>query len=97
MPTEPEVTMSKIVLDAELRAKLNGGGEPLEFTDEAGNVVGRYVPGDSLARLADVLFPPLTPDEIAEARKEMLERGGVSTDDMLTVIRNAKRARESAK
>ena len=89
--------MSKVVLGAELRAKLNGGTEPVEFTDEAGNVVGRYLPGDSLAGPVAVLFLRLTSDEVAAARKEMLEHGGVSTDDMLAVIRNAKRAREAAK
>ena len=89
--------MSKIVLDADLRAKLNGGTEPVVFTDEAGNVVGRYVPGDALSRLAAALFPPLTREEIAEARKEMLEHGGVSTEDMLAVIRNAKREWKDAR
>ena len=88
--------MSKIVLDAELRAKLNGGTEPVELTDEAGNVVGRYSPGDSVSRLAAALFPVLSREEIAEARREMLEKGGVSTEDMLAAIADAKRAWKAA-
>lgn len=36
--------MSKIVLDDELRAKLNGATAAVELTDEAGNVIGSYVP-----------------------------------------------------
>ena len=83
--------MSKIVLDAELRAKLNGGTEPVELTDEAGNLVGRYWPRDSIARLADALFPQLTREQIAEARQEMLEKGGISTEEMLAAIDDAKR------
>lgn len=84
--------MNRVVLDAELRAKLNGGNTGVELTDEAGNVVGHYLPHDAMARLVESLFPPLTKEQIAEARREMLEKGGVSTADMLAAIADAKRA-----
>lgn len=36
--------MTKILLDELLRNKLHNLSEPLEFCDEAGRVVGRYLP-----------------------------------------------------
>jgi hypothetical protein len=85
--------MNRVVLDAELRAKLNGGTAGIEFTDEAGNVVGHYLPQSSFHRLIDLLFPPATKEEIAEARREMLEKGGLSTGQILEAIESARRAR----
>ncbi len=38
--------MGKIVLDAQLRAKLNGLTESLEVCDESGEVVGQFLPAD---------------------------------------------------
>ncbi|MBY0457572.1 MAG: hypothetical protein K2V38_09565 [Gemmataceae bacterium] len=70
------------MLDAELRAKLNGGTDPVEFTDEAGNVIGRYLPEGAFDRIASRLLSPASPEELAAARKEMLERGGVSAEEL---------------
>ena len=36
--------MGTVVMEPELRAKSNGGTAVVEVTDEAGNVVGSYVP-----------------------------------------------------
>ena len=36
--------MSKITLDNDLRAKLNGLSKPLEICDETGQIVGHYLP-----------------------------------------------------
>jgi len=36
--------MSRVVLDSELRSKLNGLGDQVEICDEAGQTVGRYLP-----------------------------------------------------
>src|SRR5438128_492757 len=83
--------MLKVVLDAELRAKLNGGQDGILFTDEAGNVVGHYLTDAAFHRLIDMLQPPLTRKEIAEARQEMLEKGGVSTAEILASIEAARR------
>jgi hypothetical protein len=87
--------MNRIVLDAELRAKLNNGATGAEFTDEQGNVVGYFMSQDAFDRIASALLPPPTQEELAEARKEMLERGGVSTADILAAIEAASRAWES--
>jgi hypothetical protein len=83
--------MSKIVLDADLRAKLGGANEGVEFTDEAGNVVGHFLPHETYLRMAETLLPPLTNDGIAQARREMLERGGVSSAELLARLADVKR------
>lgn len=36
--------MGKVVLDQVLRSRLNGLNEPVEFQDETGLVVGRFLP-----------------------------------------------------
>lgn len=83
--------MSQVVMDAELRAKLNGGNERLDVTDENGNLVGRYWPHAAFSRFLEAFCKPMTATDIAEARREMLATGGASTEDMLAAIENAKR------
>ena len=87
--------MSKIVLDADLRAKLGDAKEGVEFTDENGNVLGHFVPHDTYLRMAETLLPPLTQDEIADARREMLEHGGVGTAELLARLADIKRQWEA--
>ena len=89
--------MSKVVLDAELRAKLNGGTERVDVTDENGNLVGRYWPHEAFTRFLEAFCQPLTAEDIAEARREMLAKGGVSTADMLAAIENAKRVWDASR
>jgi hypothetical protein len=71
--------MSTIVLDAQLRAKLNGLNEPMEVRDESGKVVGRFLPETRyrqlLAKGGDI---PFSKEEIAELRKA---KGGCSLDE----------------
>ena len=43
--------MSHIVVDDELRAKLNGLNETVEFRDASGKAVGQFVPQDEYMRL----------------------------------------------
>ncbi len=66
--------MSKIVLDADLRTKLNGLNEQLQICDPAGQTVGRYLPEADFQRLlyalAESQRPPLSPEEIERRRKE---------------------------
>lgn len=87
--------MSKVVLDAELRAKLNGATRVVEITDEAGNAIGRYVPDDVFERIMERLLPPLSREELDEARKEMLEHGGVSTAEVIAGMEAAIRRAEA--
>jgi hypothetical protein len=43
--------MGTVILDAELKAKLNGLNEPLDLRDPDGTLVGQIVPGDAYTRL----------------------------------------------
>jgi hypothetical protein len=83
--------MTKVVLDAELREKLKGGQGGVELTDDQGNVVGHYIPDRAFSRIFELIQPPLTQQEVADARREMLEQGGVSTADILDAIDSAQR------
>lgn len=82
--------MSKVVLDPESCAKLAGAMQTVEVTDEAGNVIGHFTSQAAYERVMRTLLPPLSRDEIAAARAEMLAHGGVSTADILAAIDRAK-------
>jgi hypothetical protein len=83
--------MSRVVLDEELRTKLAGGHSGVEFTDEAGNVVGHYLPHGRYVALLDAVIPPVTPEERDEAIREVRDGKGLSTADILEAIESAKR------
>ncbi len=75
--------MNKIVLDAELRAKLGGGAAKVTLTDEAGNAVGHYLPDDLYRAICDALVPPGEGDRAAAV--EEYQRGEVvTTAELLT-------------
>jgi hypothetical protein len=63
--------MSRVILDSQLRSKLNGLTEQVEFCDESGKIVGRFVP-ESLYR--ELLVPwskaHLADEELAHRRQE---------------------------
>lgn len=59
--------MTRVVLDASLRAKLNDLTHPLEFCDEAGHVLGRFTPTPDASRY-EALEPQISRDEM-ERRK----------------------------
>jgi hypothetical protein len=91
--------MSKIVLDAELLAKLRGLTKSVEIADEHGNVIGSFVPNEAFERIMSFLLPPATEAEIAEARAEILATGnlkdGVSTAELIAGLEEIKRQSES--
>lgn len=66
--------MSQITLDKDLRAKLNELNEHIEFRDDAGNVVGHFLPPalfrELLLAWADVHFP------VEEMERRRQEPGG---------------------
>lgn len=43
--------MGTVILDAELKAKLNGLNQPLDLRDPDGTLIGQFVPGDSYTHL----------------------------------------------
>ena len=89
--------MSRIILEADALAKLRGATQAAEIADESGNVIGSFVPNDEFERGMAALLPPLSREEIAEARAEMLAHGGVSTADILAAIDDAKRRWEATR
>lgn len=76
--------MTRIVLTPEQVAQINGGRA--EFVDSTGNLIGHLFTEASFTRLNTILFPEPTPEDIAEARKEMLAVGGVSTEELLASL-----------
>lgn len=55
--------MTRIVLDANLRATFMGFAKPLELCDEAGHVVGTFLPKIDYAAV-ERARPPLTDEEL---------------------------------
>ena len=65
--------MSKITLDATLRAKLNGLNETLEVCDERGDTVGHFLPAGVYRRMLYQIAEaqcPHTPDQLKVLREE---------------------------
>ena len=72
--------MSTIVLDADLRAKLNGLNEKVDVQDEAGNIVGLFVPKEEYYRmLCKTIEIPFSKEEIERMRKS---GGGCSLEEI---------------
>jgi len=61
--------MSAIVLDAELRAKLNGMHEKIDVCDEAGKIVGHFLPSEEYRLLLKNVQVPFTEEEIRQFRQ----------------------------
>jgi hypothetical protein len=64
--------MGKVIVDAETLAKLKGLDQPLEFYDEAGNLLAYCMPVDAgMDSLPSLSGPnPFTDEEIADALKD---------------------------
>lgn len=63
--------MTKVTVDAELRARLNGLRDPLELCDEAGQTVGHFLPPSAYR---DMLYAwanaQVDEDELERASRE---------------------------
>ena len=63
--------MTQVIVNPELRAKLNGLSEEVEFLDESGQRLGRFLPSDKYRALlnawANTLF---TEEELKRAEQE---------------------------
>ena len=70
--------MSKYVLDPDLRAKLNGLNEEIEFCDEAGKTLGRFVPEEEYRRLFYAALAKECPYSAAELERMHHQKGGKS-------------------
>ena len=73
--------MSKIIVDHDLRSKLNGLNAEISFCDEAGRVIGHYLPADLYRKmLYAVAAAEISDEEIEQARQE--PAGGVPLSDI---------------
>jgi hypothetical protein len=66
--------MSRLTLDADLRAKLNGLNEQVELCDESGTIVGHFLPDDVYWKL--VLAADRCPYTLEELERRRHETGG---------------------
>jgi hypothetical protein len=62
--------MGKIVLDADLRAKLNGLNETVEVWDESGRLLGHFVPLAPPVEPICPWDPTITLEELERRRQE---------------------------
>jgi hypothetical protein len=74
--------MSKYVLDPDLRAKLNGLNEQIEFCDESGKTLGRFVPEEEYRRMQYALAEALCPYSQEELERMRQEKGGRPLADL---------------
>ena len=71
--------MSKLILDSDLRAKLNGLSERIEICDESDQPLGVFLPFKEYQKLLGRAYDiPLSPEEIERRRKE---KGGCSLEE----------------
>ena len=70
--------MQTIVLDPELRAKLNGLDQEVEIRDETGNTVGRYVPEELYRKMLYAAVEAACPHSKEEIERRRHETGGTT-------------------
>ena len=89
--------MSKIILDAELKAKLNGLNEQIEICDEDGRAVGQFLPMDLYLLLAYAWAKSLPPGEDrAQIQREYREGKGYTTAQAIEYVQKLARSWEGA-
>lgn len=74
--------MTRIVVDDTLRGLLHDFSRPLEFCDEQGQVLGRFVPENDAA-VAPYEPPPLSEEEI---RRRLTEEPTYTTAEVLAYL-----------
>lgn len=89
--------MTEVVLDAEMRARLNGGASGTKLVDETGKPLGVFVSMEEYTELFTRYTAGMTDaDDLAAARKEMLAGGGVTTAELLDKLARVRKAMEQA-
>ncbi len=66
--------MVRITLDDELRCKLNGLNEPIEVCDEAGHMVGQFLPIAAYEGLRLAAMAAKTPYSVEELKRRLAEK-----------------------
>jgi hypothetical protein len=63
--------MTQVVIDATLRARLNGLTEPTAFCDEGGRLLGHFVPAAAVPFVPPASDGcPYTPEDLERFRRE---------------------------
>jgi hypothetical protein len=75
--------MSKFMLDPDLRAKSNGLTEQVEFCDEKGETVGRFLPESHYRKLLYAAADACCPYSPEELKRRSQEEGGLSLAEIL--------------
>lgn len=88
MPDPNENFLPHIVVDSETAAKLRGLGEPLEFRDEAGNVLGTFQPDEKSPAFRAWLRSFDLGISEEEWQRRVASRDGFSTDEVVSQLRN---------
>jgi hypothetical protein len=80
--------MSKIILDAQLRAKLNGLNEQLDVYDENGTKLGCFLPEAVYMELLYAWAREQFADEeeLKQAREEVKTQGGYTTAEAIAYL-----------
>jgi hypothetical protein len=73
--------MGKVIVDAELRAKLNGLNSDLEFHDPSGQLLGVFVPKEEYLKLL-YAWEKQQPVDLDELRRISAEPGGRSLKEI---------------
>jgi tetraacyldisaccharide-1-P 4'-kinase len=77
--------MNKVVLDDDLRAKLNGLNDEVEVCDAEGRTIGRFLPEQEYRSLIyDLAKADFTID--AEAEEARKEPGGMTTAEAVAYV-----------
>lgn len=86
--------MSKIILDSELKSKLNGLNEHKEICDSDGRTVGHFLPPDLFNKLAYAWAKAEFANEPEQehARREIKDQGGFSTSEAVAYLEKAVKA-----
>jgi hypothetical protein len=86
-----EFAMKKVILDAEMRAKLGGLANELTLADETGAALAYLLPADVYNRMRDAWDDrEPTREERDAAREEYRSRGGLSTAAAIEFVRAGK-------
>lgn len=81
--------MSKITLDAPLRAKLNGLNESLEFCDESGETIGHFVPAAAYRKMLYRIAESQCPHTSEQVKAMSKETGGRPLADLWKALGQA--------
>jgi hypothetical protein len=81
--------MSKITLDATLRAKLNGLNESLELCDERGETIGHFLPASAYRKLLYQIAESQCPHTPEQLRARRQQTGGTSLAEIWKELEQA--------